>query len=176
VRLPKALVAVLALAACSGPSTPATPSPSEVETPLSSPPQTASGCLLPGDPRSHVYHPQRLEVIQPCISVSGVIDFERKEKDGDVHVGLKLDPQYAGLVNDCNRTCLNGAEHGDLILEVVCALPVVQADAVAACAGYQNPLVIPPVGAHITAVGPYVLDLDHGWLEIHEVTAIGQVA
>ena len=105
-----------------------------------------------------------------------MIEFERKEKDGDWHIGLKLDPQYADLVNDCNRTCLNGAEHGDLILELVCELPVVQADAINACAGYHNPLVIPPVGAHISAMGAYVLDIDHGWTELHPVTAFGQVA
>ena len=52
-----------------------------------------------------------------------------------------------------------------------------QADAVSACAGYHNPLVIPPVGAHVTVTGAYVLDLDHGsWAEIHPVTAIGEVA
>lgn len=133
---------------------------------------SASACLQPSDPSSHVYHPDRLQVLQPCITVSGLIDFERKEADGDYHIGLKLDPKYASLVNACNATCLNGDEHGDLVLEPVCELPVTQADAVSACAGYHNPLVLPPVGAHVTVTGAYVLDLDHGWTEIHPLMTI----
>lgn len=132
----------------------------------------ATACTQPSDPSSHVYHPDRLQVLQPCITVSGLIDFERKEADGDYHIGLKLDPQYASLVNACNATCLNGAEHGDLVLEPVCELPVTQADAVSACVSYHNPIVVPPVGAHVTVTGAYVLDLDHGWTEIHPVMTI----
>jgi len=103
-----------------------------------------------------------------------LIDFERPEKDGDYHLGLKLDPEYADLVNDCNRTCLGGAERGDLVLEPVCELPVTQADAIEACAGYRNPLVIPPLGAHVRARGAYVLDLDHGWTELHPLSAVDE--
>ncbi|HEV2414205.1 MAG TPA: hypothetical protein VGX27_05310 [Candidatus Dormibacteraeota bacterium] len=147
------------------------PSP-DISTSLSPSATAASACLQPSDPSSHVYHPDRLQVLQPCITVSGLIDFERKEADGDYHIGLKLDPQYASLVNACNTTCLNGAEHGDLVLEPVCELPVTQADAVSACAGYHNPLVLPPVGAHVTVTGAYVLDLDHGWTEIHPLMTI----
>ena len=152
---------------------PAETSPSsDVSTALAPAATAASACLQPGDPSSHVYHPDRLQVLQPCITVSGLIDFEREEADGDYHVGLKLDPRFASLVNACNTTCLNGAEHGDLVLEPVCELPVTQADAVSACAGYHNPVVLPPVGAHVTVTGAYVLDIDHGWAEIHPVMTI----
>lgn len=147
----------------SSPDSSVSPSPSPI---------VATACVEPTDASSHVYHPDRLRVLQPCIAVSGTVDFERKEADGDYHIGLKLDPQYASLVNDCNATCLNGAEHGDLVLEPVCELPVTQADAVSACAGYHNPIVVPAVGAHIRVTGAYVLDLDHGWTEIHPVMAI----
>ena len=135
-------------------------------------PIAAGDCVQPSDPSSHVYHPDRLQVLQPCITVSGTIDFERKEADGDYHIGLKLDPQYVSLVNACNATCLNGAEHGDLVLEPVCELTVTQADAVASCAGYHNPIVVPPVGRHVNVTGAYVLDLDHGWTEIHPLMTI----
>lgn len=140
--------------------------------PASPSPTASSKCTQPADPGSHVYHPDRLQVLQPCITASGTIDFERREADGDYHLGLKLDSQYAGLVNACNATCLGGAEHGDLVLELVCELPVTQADAISACAGYHNPLVIPPVGSHVSVTGPHVLDLHHGWLEIHPVASI----
>ena len=139
--------------------------------PLPSPIARAT-CVQPIDPSSHVYNPDRLQVLQPCITASGTIDFVRKEADGDYHVGLKLDAQYASLVNTCNATCLNGAEHGDLVVEPVCELAVTQADAVSACAGYHNPIVVPPVGTHVTVTGAYVLDVDHGWMEIHPLMSI----
>lgn len=172
-----AITGVLILSACdastvatdSSPSPDVAVSPSPSQSPS---PMPAAACVQPSDPSSHVYHPDRLQVLQPCIEVSGTIDFERKEADGDYHIGLKLDPQYAGLVNACNTTCLNGAEHGDLVLEPVCELPVTQADAVSACAGYHNPLGVPPIGAHVTVTGAYVLDLDHGWTEIHPLMTI----
>ena len=143
------------------------------ESPSPSPsPIPRAACVQPNDPSSHVYNPDRLRVIQSCITASGTVDFERKEADGDYHVGLKLDPQYANLVNTCNATCLNAAEHGDLVVEPVCELPVTQADAVAACAGYHNPIVLPQVGAHVTVTGAYVVDVDHGWAEIHPLMTI----
>ena len=145
--------------------------PTESPSPSPSPSPRAT-CVQPNNPSSHVYNPDRLQVLQPCITASGTIDFERKEADGDYHVGLKLDAQYANLVNKCNATCLNGAEHGDLVLEPVCELPVTQADAVAACTGYHNPIVVPPVGTHVTVTGAYVLDVDHGWTEIHPLMTI----
>jgi hypothetical protein len=150
------------VAGCSSPSPPPSPTP----------PALAHGCLAPNDPAAHVYHPDRLQVLSPCITALGTIAFERKEADGDYHIGLALDAQYAGLVNACNSTCLNGAEHGDLVLEPVCELPVTQADAVSACAGYHNPLVVPRVGGHVSVTGAYVLDLAHGWTEIHPVVAL----
>src|SRR5689334_8153345 len=62
----------------------------------------ASGCVEPNAATSHVYSPDRLRILQPCITVTGRIDFIRHEKDGDYHIGLKLDPQFAGLANSCN--------------------------------------------------------------------------
>ncbi len=147
-----------------------TPSPSPPPTP--SPPVVVAGCVQPDSSSSHVYNPDRLQVLKPCISVTGTIDFIRHEADGDLHVGLKLDQQFAGLVNPCNATCLKGAEHGDLVVEPVCEGTVTQADAKSACVGYHNPLVIPPVGSHVEMGGAYVLDRDHGWTEIHPLQEV----
>jgi hypothetical protein len=135
-------------------------------------PLPASTCVQPKAADSHVYNPDRLRVLQPCITVTGRIDFIRHEPDGDFHVGLKLDPQFAGLVNSCNATCLGGAEHGDLIVEPVCMTTPTQADAISSCVGYHNPMVIPPVGSHVSMTGTYVLDLDHGWTEIHPLVEV----
>jgi hypothetical protein len=178
-RVLAGLAAIFVLAACDagGPlgseaSPSRVPSASVAVSPAPSSTVVSSKCVQPDDPASHVYHPDRLDVLEPCITASGAIAFERREPDGDYHIGLKLDPQFAGLVNACNATCLNGAEHGDLVLEPICELPVTQADAVAACTGYHNPLIVPPIGSHVIVTGPHVLDLDHGWLEIHPVASL----
>ena len=131
-----------------------------------------SGCVQPDASNSHVYNPDRLQVLEPCITVTGTIDFIRHEADGDRHIGLKLDPQFSGLVNACNSTCDKGAEHGDLVVEPVCVTTPTQADAVSSCVGYQTPLVIPPVGSHVSMTGAYVLDRDHGWTEIHPLQEV----
>jgi hypothetical protein len=161
-----ALVAVL-FVACTGPVNPApSPAPSSAGT------SPAASCVLPGDPGSHVYSPDRLQVLNPCISVTGTIDFIRHEADGDYHIGLKVDPAYANLPNACNSTCLNGAEHGDLVIEPVCMNTPTQADAVSSCVGYSNPITIPPVGSHVEMTGAYVLDAVHGWTEIHPLVEV----
>ncbi len=138
-------------------------------------PATSSAALAPAtsacngrDPRANVYHPNRLRLLEPCKTVTGVVAFVRREPDGDYHIGLRLDPGQEGLLNAKNNTEQSGA----LIVEIICANPVTQADAISACATYHNTLSAPTVGSHISATGPYVLDLDHGWNEIHPVYAI----
>jgi hypothetical protein len=119
------------------------------------------------NPQEHVYNPDRLQVIDPCKTVTGTVDFVRSEPDGDYHIGVKLDPQFADLVNSCNLTCANGAERGDLVVEPVCEMAVTQTDAVATCAGVAPSVPKPSIGQHVTVTGPYVKDLNHGWNEIH---------
>lgn len=124
-----------------------------------------------GDPHSHVYSPDRLRLLSPCVTVSGVIDAIRTERDGDLHVLLRLDPGQSRFLN-----AENALEEGDLVLEPVCVNRPTQADAVSACSGYTNPLTIPAVGSHVSATGAWVLDLDHEWLEIHPVASFGAPA
>jgi len=127
---------------------------------------------------NHVYHATRLIVVDPCTSVTGTIvdatngrqaDGVRHEKDGDTHGWLKLDPEYANLLNAGNRT----NEGGNLVFEIICRFPVSQPDAKSACAGFADPINIPPVGSHVRIVGAYVQDTFHAqWMEIHPVTSI----
>ena len=51
----------------------------------------------------HVYHPKRLLVLQECKTVSGIIESIKSEKDGDLHIGLKLDSQYVNLLTRANQ-------------------------------------------------------------------------
>ncbi len=105
-------------------------------------------------------------MLKPCIEVEGVIEAVRHEPDGDDHIRLRVSD--AALVNPKNVS----EQHGDLVLEPVCEHAVTQADAVTACAGYRSDVRVPPVGTRVRAVGPWVLDTAHGWLELHPVISM----
>jgi len=118
---------------------------------------------------NHVYSPDRLQVHNSCQTVTGTVMRILQERDGDTHIRLQLDPQYTGLLNDYNMQ----DQKGTLILEIVCAYSYIpQQDAVSACQGYTNQVPIPNVGQHVSVVGQYVTDLDHGWNEIHPVYSV----
>ena len=120
----------------------------------------------------HVYNPQRLQVVEQCKTVSGVIESKRVEADGDYHIRLKLDSQFADLVNQAN---VNG-QFGDLVVEPICMNPVKQLDAISSCQNFRQDIAIPPVGSHVQVTGSYVLDKEHGsWAEIHPVTSITNI-
>ncbi len=120
----------------------------------------------------HVYNPQRLQIVDPCKTVSGVIESKRVEADGDYHIRLKLDPQFSSLVNAAN---LKG-QYGDLVVEPICMNRVTQTDAMSACHGFRQSIDIPAVGTHVQVTGSYVLDKEHGkWAEIHPVTYITKI-
>ena len=183
------VVGLLLVAACSDSSSASTSGPTattsvtesspsavtEEDPGAASPVTTASlppaGATTCGDPKAHVYSPDRLRLLAACVTVTGTVAVIRSEKDGDLHLLLRLDPGQDQYLNEKNVS----AEQGDLVLEPVCVRSPTQADAVAACAGYANPLPIPGVGTHVSVTGPWVLDLDHGWQEIHPVFAFNGV-
>src|SRR5437868_4536268 len=70
----------------------------------------------------HVYHPDRLEVKQKCITVTGVIAHRRPEPDGDYHIQVKLDPQFKHLINSVNKS----KQGGNLVVEPICQHKVTQ--------------------------------------------------
>ena len=125
-----------------------------------------SQCSDPDSISSHVYNPYRLTILKSCITASGVVENVLEEADGDYHVRLALDSQYTSLTNSAN----DQYQYGDLVVEIICALPITQADAVSACQNYTNNIMIPSVNDHITVTGPSVLDMQHSnWAEIHPV-------
>jgi len=115
-----------------------------------------SQCADPDSISSHVYNPYRLNVVQSCITASGVVDNVLQEADGDYHVRLALDSQYSNLTNAGNQH-----QYGDLVVEIICALPITQSDAVSACQNYTNNITIPSINDHITVTGPYILNMDY---------------
>jgi hypothetical protein len=131
----------------------------------------------------HVYHPARLLVLQDCVTVTGTIvdatanqaqhqpDGVRHEADGDTHGWLKVDSQFANLINAGNTS----DEGGNLVFEIVCHYTVSQADAKPSCLSFTDHSVIPPVGAHVAITGTLVKELNHKpWNEIHPVSRIVQ--
>lgn len=134
---------------------------------------------------NHVYNPDRLKIMQRCVTVTGTIvdatatrktpnkDGLRHEADGDAHGWLKLDPGQDKFVNDGNRT----TEGGNLVYEPVCMFKVKQKDAVSACAGYKSNVKVPPVGTRVRMTGSWVQDMEKApghaqHFEIHPVTSI----
>ena len=116
----------------------------------------------------HIYHPKRLQIIENCKTVTGVLQLTRKERDGDLHMLVKLDPGFESLLNDQNIT----RQRGDLVIEPVCVGRVTQADAMDVCTNYASTIVIPPIGTRVEITGSFVFDTEHGWNEIHPVTSI----
>lgn len=152
----------------------ATAAPSEAAHPT-------GGCRS-GDPLANVYHPYRLQVRNACMTVTGTVAYIRHEDDGDIHFNLSLPAAEAHLLDQANYSY----ENGELVTEIV---PADQPG----CSPRQPPplpptayrsssynyglctgadIATPPIGSEVSVTGPYVLDSDHGWMEIHPVWAI----
>ncbi|MHB8244854.1 MAG: hypothetical protein ACYDGN_05770 [Acidimicrobiales bacterium] len=169
-----------------GQSTPAsgstTATPSTTHAPRLGPIGAASGSCRTGDPLANVYHSYRLKIVSDCITVTGTVAYVRHEDDGDIHVNLSLPPAESHLLNRLNIS----EQFGNLVTEIV------PADQPGCTRGqpprlprtaYRSPsyqygictgadIATPRIGAKITVTGPYVLDTDHGWMEIHPVWSI----
>ena len=117
---------------------------------------------------THVYRSERLRVVSACAVVTGTIEKKFRERDGDYHIRLRVDSQFEQMLNGKNRT----AQNGTLVIEAVCQGRVLQVDAVASCRGFGKTWEIPAHGSHVRVTGPYVLDLDHGWMEVHPMNSI----
>jgi len=141
------------------------------------PPVQARGPSCDTSLWAHVYHGRfpsaedRLQIIEPCLSVSGIIVKARSEKDGDWHIQLDLDPEYRPLLNQANFE----KQHGYLVLEPICSHRISQSDTIAegVCDGFSQRIFTKDlIGERVTATGAYVIDRQHGWMELHPVTSI----
>ena len=157
--------------------------PEPVRTPIFKSQSTAnSGTLISGtthfkiskssigcDPAlwNYVYHTNRFKVYEACKTVSGTIIGKHDNDDGDIHLQLRLTGN-SNLLNSKNLTEQNGC----LVLEIICAKKVTQADALVPCSGYYNNVIVPGIGDNISVSGSYVLDTNHGWNEIHPVSSL----
>jgi hypothetical protein len=116
----------------------------------------------------YVYDHERLQVLDKCKTVTGVIDESNADPDGDQHMLLKLDKGQKDLLLKKNKS----KKDGDLVIEVVCANNITRKRALGACTGYTNHITLPAVGDHVRVTGSYVIDSHNGWSEIHPVSKI----
>jgi hypothetical protein len=68
--------------------------------------------------------------------------------DGDVHIDLRPDPGYEGLLSGGNERV-----GGNLVVEII--------------PQDRSRVAVPAEGARVEVVGPWVADSQHGWNEIH---------
>ena len=116
----------------------------------------------------YVYNPERLQVIDKCKTVTGVIEESSADEDGDQHMLLKLDNGQEDLLTKKNTK----KKQGDLVIEAVCANKTTLGKVGNTCNGYINKIQIPKLGEHVKVTGSYVIDSHNGWAEIHPITKI----
>jgi hypothetical protein len=134
---------------------------------------TPGGVCASNDQDRYVYQPTRLQVLQACVYITGVVEeIERDGVDGDITLLVRPDPPYEALLTEGNRQ----GHDGNLVVEPVCQLQPLLPAAIAVCAAdpapYSGPL--PPPGTHVWMEGRYVLDLNHdSWAELHPLYRAG---
>ncbi len=161
-RMPAVLAAcLLALAGCSRPSvTPPSPGPE------------ITRCSPSGQDR-YVYDPDRLQVVAPCLRVTGRVEAVHSGSDGDTILLLDVDPAYRELLTPGNDA---GETGGSLDIEAVCTIPPLEPIVYAVCAGDPDPVSgpYPGVGEHVWMEGRYILDLNHeAHAELHPLYRFG---
>jgi hypothetical protein len=123
-----------------------------------------------GPPEAGVHNPDRLQVLDRCKHAEGTVVDVAHEDDGDYHVWFQTDPGYAYLLNDQDHF----QARPSLLAEITprCPLSTNPPDARSAARCPRSNLPIPKLRDRIAIDGPWVLDTDHGWREIHPVEAI----
>ena len=132
------------------------------------------------NPHDGVQHEDRLQVLSRCAAFQGiVVDAPVKYRpDGDVVFDVKPDPGYANMINAQNRS-----DSGGLHIEIVprdqpgCTpgqpIHVNNLPNLGTCSGRD--LAAPARGKHLRIIGPWVLDRNHNFYEIHPAWSIKPV-
>ena len=82
---------------------------------------------------AYVFLPTRLHVVNPCITITGIIKGIHVENDGDTHI--RLLPDNSSLISQANTKF----ENGDLVLEAICQNPVSRPEVGSACNNFNHP-------------------------------------
>ncbi len=124
------------------------PSASSSPSPTSAP-VTSNAFCREGDVLESVHDPERLRLLKPCLTVTGVVVETSRSADGDFTFRLRVDLAYNWTLNDVNRSKLRN------YLQV----EITPAD--------QGTVATPTIGARIAVTGAYVEDIARGWNAIH---------
>ncbi len=116
----------------------------------------------------YVYNRERLEIVDKCKTVTGIIEESSANEDGDQHMLLKLDNGQDDLLTKKNKK----KKQGDLVIEAVCANKTTLDKVGNTCNGYINNILLPKVGDHVKVTGSLVIDSHNGWAEIHPITQV----
>jgi len=117
-----------------------------------------------------VYSPDRLKVLDPCKHAAGVVVDVAHEQDGDYHVWFRVDPGYEYLLNPENHFQARPAMLAEITPDCPLSTHPPNSESAAHCP--QSQLPIPRMKDHVQLWGPWVLDTEHGWREIHPVDSI----
>jgi hypothetical protein len=137
--------------------------------PTASPSLAASGCKT-GSPEAGVHNPDRLQVLDRCKHAEGTVVDVAHEGDGDYHIWFKVDPGFEYLLNSENHFQAQRAMLAEITPDCPATTNPPDAESAARCPKTNLP--IPNLGDHIAIDGPWVLDTDHSWREIHPVQAL----
>jgi hypothetical protein len=129
----------------------------------------ASKCRS-GPPEAGVHNPDRLQVLDPCKHAEGIVVDVAHEDDGDYHVWFTADAGYEYLLNPNNHFQAKPAMLAEITPDCPSSTNPPDAQSAARCP--KTKLTIPKLGQHIAIDGPWVLDTDHGWREVHPVDSI----
>lgn len=127
------------------------------------------------NPHDGVHGPDRLKVLNRCAVFQGTVSQAPvKNPDGDVSFEVRPDSGYARMLNAHNR------REGGLHIEVVprdqpgCTpgkrVYVRDVPGLGICSGRD--IASPALGAHVRIIGPWVLDRNNNWYEIHPTWSI----
>ena len=109
-------------------------------------------------------------MLDPCKHAEGVAVDVAREDDGDYHIWFRPDPGYEYLLNAENHFQAQPAMLGEITPD--CPPTASPPDAKSAARCPKTTLPIPKLGDHIAIAGPWVVDADHGWREIHPIDSI----
>jgi len=107
-----------------------------------------------GQPLAGAYNPLRFRVLSNCEVASGIVESVTDQDGGGQRIYVRLDAQYANLLNVGNSNYKNSL----LLLELN--------------PSYQPNVTIPSVGQHVTFVGQLVYDTENHWNAIYPVWSI----
>lgn len=117
---------------------------------------------------NHVYKPQRFEVIEDCIAITGTVTLVEVMANGEARIFMKLNPQYQNLTNIFNKVFYGG----DFIAKITCYRRVDDESIRTTCKNYANLIQAPIQKATIRAIGTLVINKSTGQTELHPLTSI----